>query len=154
MPRLIRAYQEGKLKVIGNGRNVADLTSVSNVADAIVLSMNAGPQAINGTYNISNGEPVLLWKAIGEVLNALGHQLPQGKVPLGIALFAARMMETKARLTGMKEPSLTRYGVGTLTQSLTMDISAAREKLGYAPKMNTQEAIAEFVKWYKENENG
>lgn len=154
MPRLIRAFQEGRLKVIGNGRNIADLTSVSNVADAILLSIRAEQKALNGTYNISNGEPVVLWEAIAEVLAALGYELPKGKVPLGIALFAARIMETKAKLTGMKEPSLTRYGVGTLTQSLTMDITAARERLGYVPNMNTREAIAEFVKWYKENENG
>ena len=39
MPRLIRVFQEGKLKIIGDGKNIVDLTSLSNVANSIELSL-------------------------------------------------------------------------------------------------------------------
>ena len=152
MPRLIRAYDEGRLKIIGNGENVADLTSVANVVDAIYLSLIADEYATNETYNISNGKPVRLWDTIGDVLSKLDKIPPTKKVPFGLVKFIAQLMEMKSRMTNMKEPALTKYGVGTLAKSFTMDISKARELLKYDPKVSTQEAIEEFVKWYKHNE--
>ena len=152
MPRLIRAYDEGRLKIIGNGKNIADLTSVSNVADAIWLSLKAEEKALNQVYNITNGEPVVLWESIADVLSKLGKTPPQKKVPFGVVKTVAAAMELKSKLTNKKEPALTKYGVGTLAKSLTMDISKATELLNYQPRMTTTEAIDEFVKWYKEHE--
>ena len=152
MPRLIRAYDEGRLKIIGNGENTADLTSVANVAEAIILSLNAEGKGLNNTYNITNGSPVKLWESIAYVLRKLDKEPPTKKVPFGVVKFLAQVMEWKSKLTNMKEPALTTYGVGILAKSLTMDISKAQELLGYKPKVSTEEAINEFVKWYKENE--
>ena len=152
MPRLIRAYDVGRLKIIGDGENTADLTSVANVADAIVLSLNANQHAINNTYNITNGAPVKLWDSIADVLRQLDKEPPTKKVSFVVVKFVAQLMELKSRATNMKEPALTKYGVGTLAKSLTMDISKAQELLGYEPKVSTEEAIVEFVKWYMANE--
>lgn len=152
MPRLIRAHQEGRLKIIGDGENIADLTSVANVVDAIYLSLNADEKAINEIYNITNGEPVKLWGAIETVLKKLNKIPPTKKVSFGLVKFIAQILEMKSKMTDMKEPSLTKYGVGTLAKSLTMDISKARALLNYEPQVSTEEAIEEFVKWYLENE--
>lgn len=154
MPRLIRAYDEGRLKIIGSGENIADLTSVANVADAIWLSLIANEEALNETYNISNGSPVRLWDAIADVLRKLGKVPPKKKIPFGLVKFIAGIMEFYSRMTTMKEPTLTQYGVGTLSKSLTMDISKARALLKYNPRVTTEEAINEFVKWYQEHEEG
>lgn len=150
MPRLIRAFDEGKLKIIGDGRNRVDLTSVSNVVDAIILGTKAEGEALNETYNISNGEPVLLWDKIELVLKKMDRKLPSKKIPHTIVHCVSSLMEFKAKLTDNKEPALTKYGVGTLSKSFTMDISKAKELLGYSPKINTDEAIIEFVNWYNE----
>ena len=152
MPRLIRAFNEGKLKIIGDGNNVVDLTSLSNVADAIELSLNVGSHGINQTYNITNGEPVKLWESIDRVLSLLGFQMKKQRVPYFFAKKLARLMELKSKLTNNKEPSLTTYGVGVLAKSFTMDISKAYELLGYIPKVSTDEAIVEFANWYTQNE--
>lgn len=149
MPRLIRAFEEGRLKIIGSGKNTADLTSVSNVVDALILCLNAEEQALNHTYNISNGAPVVLWDAIADVLTKLGHTPPQKKVPYPVVKLVARMMELKSKWTNGKEPALTVYGVGTLSKSFTMNIDKAKNLLGYTPKMTTEEAINEFVTWYQ-----
>ena len=152
MPRLIRAYDEGRLKMIGTGENIADLTSVANVADAIWLSLTADQKALNQVYNITNGEPVKLWDSIADVLRKLDKEPPTKKIPFSVVKFIAGMMEFKSKMTNMKEPALTKYGVGTLAKSLTMDISKAKELLNYIPRVSTEEAINEFVKWYTENE--
>ena len=152
MPRIINAFKEGKLKIIGNGKNIVDLTSVANVADAILLSLKAEGAALNQIYNITNGEPVNLWEKIGLVLNLMDKQLPQKKIPYFLVLSIAQLFEWKSKLTNMKEPALTKYGVGVLSKSMTLDISKARELLGYHPTVTTDEAITEFVNWYAENE--
>lgn len=149
MPRLIRAFEEGRLKIIGSGKNTADLTSVSNVADALVLCMYAEEKALNQVYNISNGAPVVLWDAIADVLTKLGHTPPQKKVPYPVVKLIARLMELKSKWTNGKEPALTVYGVGTLSKSFTMNIDKAKDLLGYTPNMTTEEAINEFVAWYQ-----
>jgi nucleoside-diphosphate-sugar epimerase len=153
MPRLIRAYDEGRLKLIGDGENMADLTSVANVADAIVLALST-EKGINQTYNISNGAPVKLWDSIATVLDKLGKTPPSRRVPFGIVKIIAKVMEIKSKMTNMKEPALTVYGVGILAKSMTMDISKAKNLLGYQPNVTTEEAIEEFVNWYIEHEKG
>lgn len=152
MPRLIKAFDEGKLKIIGKGENIVDLTSVANVANAIILSLNSNSIALNNTFNISNGKPIKLWDAIRETLVKLDKKLPEKKVNYSLIKLVATLMEFNARLRGKNEPSLTKYGVGTIAKSITMDISKAKSLLGYEPEISTEEAIDEFVKWYKENE--
>ncbi len=152
MPRLIRAFNEGKLKIIGDGNNIVDLTSLSNVADAIELSLFIGSSGINQTYNITNGEPIKMWECIETVLSQLGYTLNKQKIPFAVANFAAKLMELKSRITNFNEPALTVYSVNTLAKSFTLDISKAKDLLGYSPKMSTDEALVEFINWYKENE--
>jgi nucleoside-diphosphate-sugar epimerase len=152
MPRIISAHKKGRLKIIGNGKNIVDLTSVANAVDAILLSLKAEGAALNQIYNITNGEPVNLWEKITYVLSLMNEQLPQKKIPYWLVLTIAQLMEWKSQITHMKEPVLTKYGVGVLAKSMTLDISKARELLGYNPTVTTDEAIREFINWYTENE--
>ena len=154
MPRLIRAFDEGKLKIIGTGKNIVDLTSVANVVDAIILGLNATSEATNEIYNISNDEPVYLWEKIDLVLKLLNKNLSPKKVPYQVVNTLAHFLEWKSILTNRKEPALTIYSAGTLAKSFTMDISKAKTLLGFKPKINTDEAIYEFINWYIENEKG
>ena len=152
MPRLIRAFDEGRLKTIGKGTNMVDLTSVANVVDAIMLSLTASDEATNEIYNISNGEPVALWEKVALVLKSMGKELSQQKISYSVANSLAHVLEWKAKITNGKEPVLTVYSVGTLAKSFTMDISKAKALLGYQPKLSTDEAIHEFVDWYRTHE--
>ena len=152
MPRLIRAYDEGKLKVMGDGRNMVDLTPVSNVADSLILSLFAEKKAINQVYNLSNGAPANLWEKIESVLNHLDRKLTQKKVPFWLVRSLAKFLEFKSNITNKKEPVLTVYGVGTLTKSFSMDISKAKNLLGYEPKLSVDDAIEEFIEWYLQHE--
>ncbi|MFT4522564.1 MAG: nucleoside-diphosphate-sugar epimerase [Bacteroidia bacterium] len=152
MPRLIKAHKAGRLKIIGDGRTRSDLTSVSNVADAIQLSIHVGEEALNEAFNITNGEPIVLWDSITDVLKKLDLNPPEKKLNYKFVLFIASLMELHAKITTKEEPTLTKYGVGTLAKSMTFDISKAKELLKYQPKLNTNEAIQEFVDWYRLNE--
>ena len=154
MPRVIRAFDEGKLKIIGNGENLVDLSSVSNVVDAVMLSLTAGKNATHRIYNISNGNPVRLWEILGNTLARLDRKLSPKKIPYGLAMALATLMETSRKLTrNYQEPALTRYGVGTIGLSFSLDISMAQQYLGYQPRQSVHEAIEEFLVWYKSLNN-
>jgi nucleoside-diphosphate-sugar epimerase len=148
MPRLIRAFDEGKFRIVGNGKNVVDLTSVENFVDAVILSIQTNKNGLNQTYNISNGEPVLLWECIEYMLLLLGKEMPKNKIPYSVAIVVAHLMELKSKFTNYKEPPLTKYGIETLAKSFTIDISKAKKLLGYEPKLTIKMAIEEFAKWY------
>lgn len=153
MPRLIRAFDEGKLKIIGGGQNVVDLTSVENVVDAILLSINSKEESLNHCYNISNGNPVALWETIRYTLGLMNRELGTKKVPFAVVKAYASLLEMASKLSGGKEPSLTVYGVGTLALSFTMDITKAQNLLGYQPAISIEQSIHEFVNWYNLHEN-
>ncbi|MBR9859354.1 NAD-dependent epimerase/dehydratase family protein [bacterium] len=153
LPRLIRAVEEGRLRIIGDGENVVDLTPVSNVVQAIECALKAPREALNQHYNISNGAPVKLWDSIFKTLEALDLKVPTQKLPVSIARTIARGMELIAQLSGSSEPVLTQYSVGTLAYDFTMNIDKAKTLLSYHPLQTTDEAIEEFVHWYKEKNN-
>ncbi|MDG1148588.1 MAG: NAD-dependent epimerase/dehydratase family protein [Crocinitomicaceae bacterium] len=152
MPRLIKAHSEGRLKIIGDGENEVDLTSVDNVVESIVLSINAPNNAWNHAYNITDGNPVSLWRSINTVLQGIGKRKIEKNIKFSIAYSVASILEWASIWVTKKEPSLTKYSVGVLSKTFTLDISKAKKILGYNPVVTTEESIEEFIKWYKKNE--
>lgn len=150
MPRVIRAVDEGRLRIIGGGTNRVDLTPVANVVHAVLLSLSAPENASREVYNISNGAPVELWPLLSEAITRMGRKAPDRKVPLGLVMTVAGLMEFFSKwFQANKEPTLTRYGVGTLAYNFSLDISKARERLGYIPRQSVGEALDEFLDWYQ-----
>lgn len=149
-PRALEAHRQGKLKIVGNGENICDFTAVKNVIHAIECCINAPDNAYGEAFNITDGNPVKLWETLSDALIALGLQPPRKNVPKPVALFAASIVENWALLLRRRtEPALVKYSVGILSTSMTMDISKAKELLGYTPQVSTQESIDEFVQWYQ-----
>lgn len=154
MPRVLRAYSEGKLTIVGDGKNRVDLTSVTNLIHAIKLCINAPKEALGKAYNITNDDPILFWEVINSILLRFDKQPVKKRIPSGVAYLAASFYEWKAKaIDNNKEPALTKYGVTVLAKSMVLNIDLAKEKLGYKPVQTTQQCIEEFIAWYKkENE--
>ena len=150
LPRVIRALAEGRLRVIGKGANFQDLTYIDNVVDALLLCQQAPSTTLGKKYNITNGEPVLIWAKLAGLCKALGYTFPSQQVSFRVAFALAGLAEaahTLLRLQG--EPRLTRYAVSLLAKSMTLDISAARHDLGYQPRVSVDEGLDHFIDWWK-----
>jgi nucleoside-diphosphate-sugar epimerase len=101
-------------------------------------------------YNLTNGEPQPLWPLVRQLAEALGYRPPRGHVPLRAALALAGLVELAYWLARRRaEPPLTRYTVRMLALDATLDISAARRDLGYAPAVSLAEGLARFVKTWR-----
>ncbi|MFK3649350.1 NAD-dependent epimerase/dehydratase family protein [Lysobacter enzymogenes] len=142
LPRLAQALRAGKLPRIGSEDCQVDLSYIDNVVDACVLAMDASWRLGGRVYNISNGEPVAIWNVIDRLADALSLPRPRKRMPKPLALALASAVEAfHRRFRPDTEPALLRYGVELLSVDMTLDISRARDELGYRPRVNMDDAL-------------
>ena len=112
---------------------------------AISLALKAD-RAEGQVYNITNGEPTPFKELIEEALQDLGLPIRYKKLPAFLLGGLASTLEILYRVLPLKgEPPLTRYTYYLLRYSQTLDISKAREELGYEPRLSIKEGIARYV---------
>ncbi len=163
VPRVLALAKKGRLKIIGSGRNKVDVTHIANAVDAHLLAeralrssslidykqigaKNPGGQA----YFITNGEPVILWDWINQLLRGLDIPEIERHVSPGTACFAGGVLETLWRVLPLKgEPPITRFIAKEMATDHWFDISAARRDLGYAPRVSVAAGTAELIEHYQ-----
>jgi nucleoside-diphosphate-sugar epimerase len=143
MFRVIQQQIAGRLKQVGNGRNLIDLTSMDNALAALWAAIDAAPGHSGSTYNITNGAPVRLWDEIRFVFDRLGLGAVHGRIPYALALAAGRVLLR----TGAPDPRITPLAAAILGASRTLDIGGARRDLGYRPSPEIRPALTEFCDW-------
>jgi len=153
LPRLISACQKGNLKIIGDGKNIIDLTYVDNVSYAIILCMKDLPHLHGKKINITNDEPINLWPFLTNLMDRLDLNLNQKKIPYAVAFQLAHGMEKFYKIFKKnQEPPLTRYSVGLLAKSQTLDINLAKKELGYQPTVSMEEGLNNVIQWWKNDQ--
>jgi nucleoside-diphosphate-sugar epimerase len=163
VPRLVARARSGRLRIVGSGRNRVDLTHVANAVDAHLLaelaleaaphpelktqnSKPATPPVAGRAYFITDGEPVVLWDWINDLLRLLGIPPVTRRLSLGAATAVGAACETLWRLLPLRgEPPMTRFVAKELATDHWFDISAARRDLGYAPRVAMAAGVAELV---------
>jgi len=150
-PRLIPRLQSGRLPILGDGENVIDLTYIENVVDALLLCAESPANTLGKKYNISNGEPVKIWRLVERICRELNLPYPKRKISYQTANAAASVLEFIYTLIPTHpEPPLTRVSVSMMANSTTLDIAAARRDLGYNPRVSVDEGVERFMKWWKD----
>jgi len=132
LPRVIAAVRHGRLVLPEGARVPHSLTHVDHLVEAVRLALR-GPA---GVYNVADAGPVVLAELLGEFLARRGVRAPIVRMPYSAALRAAGVAEAAARIRGGR-PRVTRYAVSQLGLERTLDLTAASERLGYAPGSTT-----------------
>lgn len=155
IPRLIQRARAGRLRRVGDGRNLVSISYVENAAHAHLLAADRlTPQSplAGRAYFINEPEPVNLWSWIDELLSRAG--LP----PVRKSLSAAAAWRLGAALEAIYrafrfrgEPPMTRFVASQLSTSHYYDISAARRDFGYEPPVSVEEGLrrmqADLLRW-------
>ncbi|MBA3069006.1 MAG: NAD(P)-dependent oxidoreductase [Hyphomonas sp.] len=143
LPRLLRAARSGPLPLIRNGRAETDLTHIDDVVDAVLAALAVPAFSGRRIFNVSGGEPLPV-RRIAEAAGACaGVSVRWRSMPSGAVLAAASLIELAARLRpGKPEPRVTAYSAGLFAFTQTLDISAARTHLGWAPAISFEEGLA------------
>ncbi|MCU0655730.1 MAG: NAD-dependent epimerase/dehydratase family protein [Polyangiaceae bacterium] len=143
VPRLIDRARKGRLRLLGDGRNLVDVTYVEDAARAHLQALDAlaRPDGPDGrVYFLSQGQPMALAELLNRILNEVGLPRVHRRISpaLGYALGAAAEAVFRAlRLPG--EPPLTRFVAEELATDHYFDISAARRDLSYQPTLSVEE---------------
>lgn len=132
LPRVLSAVRGPFLPAVGTGRQRISLTSIANLVQACLLAAT-GPVA-SGVFNVADAAPVVIDDAFRDILAERGVAARPVYIPAGLARPLAAVAEGAfllARRPG--PPRLTRYAISHLAVERTLDITAARDVLGYAP---------------------
>lgn len=101
-------------------------------------------------YFITNGEPVVLWDWINELLRGVGVPEVTGRVSLASAYRAGAVLEALWRVLPLHgEPPMTRFVAKELATDHWFKIDAARRDLGYAPRVSMAAGTAELIAYYR-----
>ncbi len=146
LPRIILAHQTTGLRKISREKIMTEITTVTNLVEAIRLGVNAPASAMGHIYNITDGKAVELWPLLGYVFQQLKLPAVQGEVTWSIAKMAAYTSEFFSMISG-KEPILSLYTLSLLGRSLTLNIDKAKKVLGYLPLQTTTTGINEYINW-------
>jgi len=147
LTRFISLHRAGVLWRIGPGDNLVDFTAAANQADAMILSLKASAHACGEAYNITNGEPVNLWKFLDQVMVQVGLGPIRGAVPYWLARLTGIAAEGLFAFAS-RPPGLNRHSAAVLSHSMTMSIERARTRLGYQPRQSNGQMLTEFADWY------
>lgn len=149
-PRMIAAHRKGRLRIIGQGLNKVDFTSVQNLNDALFASLMADDAALGQAYNISNGQPLPLWDVVNYVLRRLDLPPVTQHMPYPLAYTLALINEGVCKvLPGRPEPTLHRLGMAVMAKDFSLGISRARQYLDYDPQASLWDALDEFCDWWR-----
>ncbi|MEX2382589.1 MAG: NAD-dependent epimerase/dehydratase family protein [Opitutales bacterium] len=153
IPRVVERARQGKLRIVGAGENLVDIVHVENASEAHLLAeaaLDEPGRADGKAYFITQGEPVVLWTWINDLLRRLGAPPVEKRISLRAAYAAGATLEGVYRLLGRKEePPMTRFVAVELAKDHYFDLSAARRDLAYEPRVSTEAGLEELVRHWE-----
>jgi len=155
IPRLIARARAGRLRRVGDGTNLVDITYVDNAAAAHLQAADAlataEAAAAGKAYFLSQGEPVNCWQWIDEILRLANLSPVKKSISFPMAWRVGAVCETAYALLHLKgEPPMTRFLAAQLAKSHWFDTSAARRDFGYAPTISTSEGMRRLAAWLRQ----
>lgn len=153
VPRVLARARAGRLRIVGAGQNKVDMVHVENAVDAHLLAEQAllapapiARPAAGRAFFITNGEPVLLWEWINQLLTALGEPPITRRLSLRTASAMGAIYETLWRVLPVQsEPPMTRFIAAELAQDHWFNLAAARRDLAYTPRITMAAGTAELI---------
>jgi nucleoside-diphosphate-sugar epimerase len=149
----VQRARQGKLRRIGDGKNLVDTTYIDNAAEAHLLAASAlepGSAVAGKAYFISNGEPVPLWGLIDRLLACADVPPISKSVSATTAYVAGSLLELVYTLTGrVDEPPMTRFVARQLSTSHWFSLEAARRDFGYVAGVTVDEGLKRLAESLK-----
>lgn len=145
-PRLIKANNKRFIPKTRNKKLYIDITHVDNVVESIILALSAPNDCCGEKYNITNDEPIELYTFINKLIKGLGYKCNFKGIPYWFLYIIACFEEIKNKIfSPNKEPIFTKYSLGLISYSQTLNIDKAKNKLNYKPIKSIDESLEEYI---------
>ncbi len=152
VPRIIQRAR--RLRRVGPGTNRVDTIYIDNAAEAHLLAATAlmrRPELSGRVYFISQDDPIVLWDMVNAILAAADLPPITRAISAPTARRVGAIMEWLYRTLHLPgEPPMTRFVAEELATEHWFDISAAKNDLGYHPRITTREGLQRLRRWLKE----
>jgi nucleoside-diphosphate-sugar epimerase len=143
LPEMVDTVRKGRFAWVGGGRNITDTTHVDNAVEGLMLAAERGRPG--EAYFVTDGEPVVFREFVTAMLETQGVEPPDRSLPAWTAGPMARFAEAAWKALPLRgAPPMTTFRAWILTQECTIDISKARDELGYAPLVSHEQGLAEM----------
>jgi 2-alkyl-3-oxoalkanoate reductase len=147
--RTATMIRDGRMVMVGSGRNHLPLIYVTDAADGILRAV-ATDAPSGRAYLLVNDEPVTQREYLEAIAHALGAAVPTRRIPFRLALTLGAALETASRLTRSEQPPrLSRYGVQLLGGENRFSVARARDELRFSPQVCLADGVAGSIDWFR-----
>jgi nucleoside-diphosphate-sugar epimerase len=150
-PRILKIASRGYFPLIREGEALVDITFVGNLVLAIhdtLKNLESRQEKID-IFNISNDQPLKIRDILFMLFESLNMKIKFYNMPYYLLKGIASVNENISKCTRYSfEPSITKYSLGLLSFSQTLNIDNAKEKLNYTPKYSIEDGMRQYSNWY------
>ena len=129
----------GRWVAVGDGAQTIPVVYVDDVVDALLLAAEA-PDAVGNVFNVVDPQTITQQAYLDRCKRKFGSELSIVRVPVGVFMALGYGVETLGRLLKRDVP-LTRYRVSSLRPLANFDTTAARERLGWTPRVGVIQGL-------------
>lgn len=146
VPRLEKIARKGFLPLIKNKEVLIDVTYVGNVVYALFLAATKDLPN-KSIFNITNDESMNIKDIFTLIMSSLNIKIKFKLIPYSLLMGIACFLEFLSKLGLTDEPLLTKYSIGVIGNSQTLNISLAKEILGYKPIYTIKEGLKNYAQY-------
>ena len=153
IPRLLDRAKKRRLVQVGAGMNKVDIIYIDNAVEGHLLACDAldlqSPVA-GKCYFLSDGNPVVLWDWINELLGKMDLPPVKKTISYQRAKQLGGILEwVYGTLKIKSEPPMTSFLASQLATSHYFDISNARKDFNYAPIVDQNEGMSRLIRFLR-----
>ena len=148
--KLFRMIARENFVMIGSGKTLAHFGYIDDQVDSLLLSAVAPREQVHAEcFNIASGNPISLNDAVRVIAKALDMEPPDTRLPLGPVMFLATLIEYACKPFGIRPP-LSRRRVGFFTHNRAFDLTKAKDRMHFQPRVDLAQGARATVQWYRE----
>jgi nucleoside-diphosphate-sugar epimerase len=140
LDHMIETVRKGRFQWVAGGGQALSTCHVDNLCHALILAADRGSGG--EAFFVSDGEDTTLKSFLTRLLGSRGVTPKERTVPFAVAWAMAGLMGVVWRIFRREgEPPITRQMLRLIGKDFTINISRAREELGYAPVISPAEGM-------------
>ncbi|HJS89289.1 MAG TPA: NAD-dependent epimerase/dehydratase family protein [Steroidobacteraceae bacterium] len=142
--KLLRSLRKRQFFFIGPGNNLRHPIYIDDLNAALELTATAGPEVSGRTFNIAGPRWMTVEEMVNEFARALRVPLPVVHAPRWLGLTVGWTAERVSAVVGV-EPPVSRRTLAFFENDNAFDIRAARESLGFDPKVELARGARQVI---------